>query len=328
MNKHNQNNPYTLDSQSYMRHIANQREIRSDYLQKIIKDNNKDIDDIDIIDEIDSIDDNNVNDNDNNVNDNDDNNDDNDNDNNNNNGTNDNNCVNNIGNNANAGGSNALEGKTNSNDNVNRGKNHQMSARLIGEARGLRVIKGGKNINSISQPTPQAKSTNYANNQMPQAKYGNMGLVKESLWEMEPGKLNWYPINDESMAAMRRVSRRANQVNIAVVDENPSVLLKVKNTLTPYGYEVRTFSNPSIALLKLKDEPCDLLIATCKLKYMNGIKVADFAKTTGLASHILLLLEKGDGDMLYMIRNEHINGYLLKPLSHNELIDKVSALFD
>ena len=199
---------------------------------------------------------------------------------------------------------------------------------MDGRNRDMDMRNREKNSHDTAGPNWQPYSSNYGENHHQSNKKSHLGLVNESMWEMEPAHQNWNVINKDSVDAMRQAYRRVNRINIAVVDENPSVLLKVKHALSPYGYDVRTFNNPSIAMMKLKETPCDLLIATGRLKYMNGIKMADFAKNTGLATHILLLLEKGDGYMLNMMRNEHINGFLLKPLSHNELIDKVSALFD
>lgn len=122
--------------------------------------------------------------------------------------------------------------------------------------------------------------------------------------------------------------RLVNPLSVVVVDENPAVLLTIMQTLQPCGYAVRAYKCAYDALLALKTEPCNVLIATEKMKQMSGSTLAEFAKTAGDAMHILLLTDRWDNNVMNSIRRERIDGYLIKPLSKNELLDKLNAIMD
>ncbi|MCL2058982.1 MAG: hypothetical protein FWH01_07980 [Oscillospiraceae bacterium] len=205
------------------------------------------------------------------------------------------------------------------------------SARAVGLARGLRIIKGGKNMNSISKSRrliTGARKGSIGGHLAINGSNGRFQLVQETLWDMEPDKQNWSRVSDDSINAMRRVLRRANRMCIAVVAENPAILSKIEQTLEPYGYDIRTYTDARTALDALKLDPCNLIITMGRLKHMSGVFLAGLAKSAGGARHALLISDGKDGDMYDYINRELINGYIKRPLSKNELIDKVSIIMD
>jgi DNA-binding NarL/FixJ family response regulator len=61
---------------------------------------------------------------------------------------------------------------------------------------------------------------------------------------------------------------------------------------------------------------------------MNGISMAKLAKNAGDALHVLLMTDKHDNNILKNIRKERLDGFLVKPVFRNELIEKVEAILD
>ena len=122
--------------------------------------------------------------------------------------------------------------------------------------------------------------------------------------------------------------RIADPLSVVAVDENPSVLLTVASTLQPRGYGVRAFKSAYETLLALKDEPCRVLIVSLKMKHMSGSTLAEFALSARDASHVLLMADKWDKGINRIMRRERIDGFLIKPISKNELLDKLHVIMD
>ena len=119
-----------------------------------------------------------------------------------------------------------------------------------------------------------------------------------------------------------------NPLSVVVVDENPAVLLSITSTLQSCGYAVRAYKNAYDALLAIKDDPCNVLIATSRMKLMSGATLVEFARNSGDALHALLLTDRWDNSVLNSMRKDRIDGFLIKPLSKSELLDKLNAIID
>jgi hypothetical protein len=192
------------------------------------------------------------------------------------------------------------------------------SARAAGIAMGLRVINGGKHVN---RKAGKGKNTDLR-------LVGRHTDIKQTPIITNPFDTDPANIEISSIEAMHEAYNREHNSGIAVIDENFSILAKVVQALTSFGYDVRKYTNPFTALTELNDEPCKLLICTCRLKGISGIILADMIKTASGATHVLLLADKKDGNLESLIHMGHINGFMLKPPSKNELLDKVSILMD
>ena len=197
------------------------------------------------------------------------------------------------------------------------------------ESRGLHMLKGGKSEDddgSVSARKPSgAESYNNAINgrvsEAPPAGYGN---------PLDRGANNqyWNQPKPKARISMRPPPRLINPLSVVVVDENPAVLLTITSALLPSGFIVRSYQSAYYALMALKEEPCNILISTVKMKQMSGLTLAEFAKTAGDAMHILLLTDRWDNSAVNYMRRDRIDGYLIKPLSKSELLDKLNAILD
>lgn len=181
-------------------------------------------------------------------------------------------------------------------------------------ARGLRMLDGGKSGADANCNADAGIS-------------GGAGFDGDA--RFNPGNgFNGHAGSQNACADNRPPQRLTNPLSIVVVDENPAVLLTIMSTLQPCGYAVRTYKSAYDALIAIKNEPCNVLIATEKMKQMSGSALAEFARSAGDARHILLLADRWDTNVVNFVRREHIDGYLIKPLSRNELLDKLNALMD
>lgn len=205
-----------------------------------------------------------------------------------------------------------------------------LSARAIGEAHGLHVIIGDKCI-CEKKPPEHGDAKKCLRNLSAMdilAKTEQIRHEKELIKKMHFDKDDRHFGVINTQTARRPVSRVSEALSIAVVDDNPSTLLAIEQTLRPRGYSVRTFDNAFNALIALKDEPCNVLVTSCKLRQMNGVTLARMAKTPGDAAHVLLLTDRYDGSVFNLIKSGHIDGFLIRPLSKKELLDKIDSIID
>jgi len=183
------------------------------------------------------------------------------------------------------------------------------------EKRHFHVIKGGKSthLNNETRRRPSPVHTDMEDEQSYDTNTQNYH------WSPEPPNMRPDPYQSYQMI---------NPLSVVVVDENPAVLLSITSTLQSCGYAVRAFKNAYDALLAIKDDPCNVLIATSRMKMMSGATLVEFARTSGDALHALLLTDRWDNSVLNSMRKDRIDGFLIKPLSKSELLDKLNAIID
>jgi CheY-like chemotaxis protein len=199
-------------------------------------------------------------------------------------------------------------------------------------ARGLQMLNGGKNPDdkNVYTRNPHGAVTVARDpDPIPADPYESGpqdgGANNRTVFDSEADR---YPPGINAQTPGRMTYRYVNPLSVVVVDENPAVLLTIMSTLQPCGYAVRAYKCAYDALMALKNEPCNVLIATEKMKQMSGGTFAEFAKTAGDATHILLLTDRWDNSVVNYMRRERIDGYLIKPISKNELLDKLNAIMD
>ncbi|MET0071359.1 MAG: response regulator [Candidatus Thiodiazotropha sp.] len=115
---------------------------------------------------------------------------------------------------------------------------------------------------------------------------------------------------------------------ILIVDDEPNIVLSVEYLMKREGYEVVTASDGQEAMEKISESPPDLLILDVMMPRKNGFEVcreirADPALST---MPILILSAKGREAEIKKGISLGADGYITKPFSTHDLVDRVNQL--
>ncbi len=120
----------------------------------------------------------------------------------------------------------------------------------------------------------------------------------------------------------------ANQ--LLVVDDDPSLLLAVSETLRAEGYEVVTARRGSEAMVRVAEALPDLIISDIRMPGMDGyalVRNLRSAPRTRLVPIIFLTAKDETADRIAGFRTG-VDAYLTKPFESEELIAVVKSILD
>jgi len=117
--------------------------------------------------------------------------------------------------------------------------------------------------------------------------------------------------------------------HILVIDDDPVLLAVVGDYLTEAGFTVSTadcgiYSNNII----YGNNPPDLIILDVIMPLMSGAKKAKLLKQRDKSAHIpiILMSSKDEQELKAIVQDCMVNGYLCKPFTAEQLVDKVKKL--
>ncbi|MBT3045515.1 MAG: response regulator [Candidatus Thiodiazotropha sp.] len=115
---------------------------------------------------------------------------------------------------------------------------------------------------------------------------------------------------------------------ILIVDDEPNIVLSVEYLMKREGYEVVTAGDGQEAMERISESPPDLLILDVMMPRKNGFEVcreirADPALST---MPILILSAKGREAEIKKGISLGADGYITKPFSTHDLVDRVNQL--
>ncbi|MEW8451369.1 MAG: response regulator [Candidatus Thiodiazotropha sp.] len=115
---------------------------------------------------------------------------------------------------------------------------------------------------------------------------------------------------------------------ILIVDDEPNIVLSVEYLMKREGYEVVTAGDGQEAMERISESPPDLLILDVMMPRKNGFEVcreirADSALST---MPILILSAKGREAEIKKGISLGADGYITKPFSTHDLVDRVNQL--
>ncbi|MBT2970805.1 MAG: two-component system response regulator [gamma proteobacterium symbiont of Ctena orbiculata] len=115
---------------------------------------------------------------------------------------------------------------------------------------------------------------------------------------------------------------------ILIVDDEPNIVLSVEYLMKREGYEVVTASDGQEAMEKISQSPPDLLILDVMMPRKNGFEVCREIRTDPALSTmpILILSAKGREAEIKKGISLGADGYITKPFSTHDLVDKVNQL--
>lgn len=115
---------------------------------------------------------------------------------------------------------------------------------------------------------------------------------------------------------------------ILVVDDSPTERFALTELLSGKGYQIVTAENGEDAIAKSKSEMPDLILMDVVMPGMNGYQATRTISRDSAtrAIPIIMCTSKGlETDKIWGMRQGAFD-YLVKPIDHNELLDRIKAL--
>jgi AmiR/NasT family two-component response regulator len=116
-----------------------------------------------------------------------------------------------------------------------------------------------------------------------------------------------------------------SKARILVVDDESILRMDIKEMLTEAGYNVVAEANTGELAIELAAlyRP-DLIVMDVKMPKMNGIKASRIIQHT-FKIPVLLLTAYSETDLIKEARSANVVGYLVKPISEQDLIPAVEV---
>lgn len=113
---------------------------------------------------------------------------------------------------------------------------------------------------------------------------------------------------------------------ILVVDDEPNMILGLKDNLEFEGYEVITASNGREGLALLLKEEFDLVFLDVMMPEMSGFEVCKKVRASGINTPVIFLTAKGEEIDKVLGLELGADDYITKPFSLRELLARVKAI--
>jgi len=115
------------------------------------------------------------------------------------------------------------------------------------------------------------------------------------------------------------------QQHILLVDDDPGILVAVKQTLTAYGYEVTTATNGIEALAAFEHKPPELILLDLLLPKCDGVEVCRSIREHSPTPIIVLSIKGSEADVVSLL-DLGADDYLVKPFRLAELLARMRAV--
>ncbi len=116
-----------------------------------------------------------------------------------------------------------------------------------------------------------------------------------------------------------------NSQKILIVEDEPSLIFTLRDTLENEGYTVQISENGNLALEKLKDFMPDIMILDVMLPGMNGFDVCKKIRDQKLTFPIIILTARDQEIDKVTGLNIGADDYITKPFGVKELLARIQA---
>ncbi|PLX35188.1 MAG: DNA-binding response regulator [Hyphomicrobiales bacterium] len=113
--------------------------------------------------------------------------------------------------------------------------------------------------------------------------------------------------------------------SISLVDDDRNILTSVSMALESEGYEVRTYTDGSTALIGLEENPPDIAIFDIKMPRMDGMELLRRLRQKSNLPVIFLTSKDDEIDELFGLKMG-ADDYICKPFSQRLLLERVKAV--
>ncbi len=108
-----------------------------------------------------------------------------------------------------------------------------------------------------------------------------------------------------------------------VVDDEPGIASLTERILARGGYEVRVFTDPQVALVHLRQQPANLLVADIRMPGMSGFELIQEVQIIQPEIAILIMTGFGTVETAIQALRQGVDGLLLKPFEREEFLQAV-----
>jgi two-component system KDP operon response regulator KdpE len=112
---------------------------------------------------------------------------------------------------------------------------------------------------------------------------------------------------------------------ILLVDDDPGIMVAVKQALTTYGYKMTTASDGLEALATFEREQPELILLDLVMPRCNGMEVCQRIREYSATPIIVLSVKGGEADIVSVL-DLGADDYLVKPFRLAELLARVRAV--
>lgn len=118
---------------------------------------------------------------------------------------------------------------------------------------------------------------------------------------------------------------------IIVAEDSPPNRKILSHLLFKLGYEVADFENGADAWKALESDPARVVavISDIMMPAMDGIQLLQKIRESKQLKDlpVLLITAVSDKDYISQAKNLHVNGYILKPVTFQRVLQKLKTLF-
>jgi two-component system KDP operon response regulator KdpE len=115
------------------------------------------------------------------------------------------------------------------------------------------------------------------------------------------------------------------QQRILLVDDDPGIVVAVKQALGAHGYEVTTATNGIEALAAFERKPPELILLDLVLPRCDGLEVCRYIREYSTTPIIVLSVKGSEADIVSLL-DLGADDYLVKPFRLAELLSRVRAV--
>ncbi len=113
---------------------------------------------------------------------------------------------------------------------------------------------------------------------------------------------------------------------ILIVDDEPNMVLGLKDNLEFEGYEVESADNGETGLEKILSNSFDVIVLDVMMPKIHGFDVCKKAREKGIKTPIILLTAKGEEVDKIVGLEIGADDYVTKPFSLRELLARIKAI--
>jgi len=126
---------------------------------------------------------------------------------------------------------------------------------------------------------------------------------------------------------MTKEANNGDQKRLLLIDDDPNLILLVKDYLEFRGYQVKTAENGQEALDLLQEEIPDMIICDVMMPQMDGYSFVEHVRKDSKTSWIpvLFLSAKGQSQDRVKGLNTGADVYMVKPFEPEELVAQVES---
>jgi signal transduction histidine kinase/ActR/RegA family two-component response regulator len=139
--------------------------------------------------------------------------------------------------------------------------------------------------------------------------------------------LDKLPVTHER-SVTNRIEIEKKKFRIMVLDDQIEILKPIKKGLSMTKWKVEYYTNPGFAygVLKEKKDEFDILITDISMPSMSGLELAAIIRKSNPEIKIIAMTGYLNKDIQEYVDNNIIDGFLLKPITTNDIIDMVAKI--